>query len=60
LKHIRINHRNHDRNTGLHSPAHLMQNYSTPMAGRLCRAVKSGSGFTFNHRNQFGLPSIFH
>jgi hypothetical protein len=59
LRNTKINHRNYDRNSGLHSPAHQMQSYSTPIAGRLCRAVKSGSGFYVNHQNLSGLFNVY-
>jgi hypothetical protein len=47
--------RNYHREPGLHSPAHVTPNYSTPIAKRLCRAVESGSGSPLNRRNQFGF-----
>jgi hypothetical protein len=55
LTHTKSNNRNYPRNPGLHSPAHLMQNYSAPIARRLCRAVQTGSGLAFNLQNQYGI-----
>jgi hypothetical protein len=49
------NNRNQHRNYGLHSPAHPMSLYPALIAGRSCRAVKSGSGFLSNRRDQSTL-----
>jgi hypothetical protein len=50
--------RNYHREPGLHSPAHQLPYYSTPIAIRLCRAVQAGSGSHVNLRNPFGFQRV--